>query len=127
MIYPEIYQINHVQQAYDFYISFNPSVLDYGCETTALVLGQGSQFFILKGDHRNAYSALIGKGFVACLNYYWDNFDLAHSYTNKITSFIDGWQSAMSNQTVIRPDNDFQHGFRNGKEYQRIYGKAGGL
>lgn len=35
-----------------WYISYNPSARDYGCKTTALVLGYGEYFIILNGDHR---------------------------------------------------------------------------
>ena len=42
----------------DFYISFNASSRDYGCPTTALVLGQGDKFYILCGDHRKAWTVL---------------------------------------------------------------------
>ena len=36
-----------------WYVSYNNySTRDYGCDTTALVLGQGEYFIILNGDHR---------------------------------------------------------------------------
>lgn len=47
-----------------WYISYNPSAIDYGCSTTALVLGDCEYFIILNGDHRlglrNAIEATDG-------------------------------------------------------------------
>lgn len=42
-----------------WYISYNPSAVDYGCSTTALVLGDGEYFIILKGDHRAGFKNAI--------------------------------------------------------------------
>jgi len=38
--------------AKDFHVSFNPDSRDYGCETTALVIGNHQIFFVIDGDHR---------------------------------------------------------------------------
>jgi len=57
-----------------FYISYNDHDLSiYGCDTTALVIGQMERFFILNGDHRSAYAGLIGQGLDACLAYFEAN------------------------------------------------------
>jgi len=69
-----------------FYIShlpYSPNG-DYGCETTALVLGQMQRFFILKGDHRKQFAEVFDKGFTACFKYYCDNIQLSHSFSDKI-------------------------------------------
>ena len=59
-----------------FYISYNNHDRRiYGDATTALVLGQMQEFFILKGNHTKQYNELIEKGFEACLQYYIDNAD----------------------------------------------------
>lgn len=70
-----------------FYVSYN--VVDrriYGCDTTALVLGQMERFYILNGDHREAYSRLIGKGFNECLDYFMNNIKAANEYSEHINA-----------------------------------------
>lgn len=66
----------------DFYISFNASSRDYGCPTTALVLGQGDKFYILCGDHRKAYAGMTT--FDECLTYYKSLPDQHHAYSDKL-------------------------------------------
>jgi hypothetical protein len=64
----------------DFYISYNPTDIGiYGDVTTALVVGQMEHFYILNGNHCDAYKALLEKGFDACFAYFQEN---AH-YKNK--------------------------------------------
>jgi len=54
-----------------FYISYNSrDIRDYGCDTTALVLGQMQKFYILNGDHSEEYSKIIELGFFKCLDYF---------------------------------------------------------
>ncbi len=54
-----------------FYISYNSYDVEiYGCDTTALVLGQMQNFYILNFDHREQYKELVPKGFKACLEYF---------------------------------------------------------
>ncbi len=67
-----------------FYISYNFSRYDYGCPTTALVLGQMQKFFILKGDYRKQYADIFDKGFYECLSYFKDNISNAHEYSDTI-------------------------------------------
>lgn len=65
---------NSVASADGFYISFNDydhSI--YGGDTTALVFGQMQAFYILNGDHRDAYKPLLDQGFEACLTYFKEN------------------------------------------------------
>ena len=58
----------------DFYISYNPTDIGiYGDVTTALVVGQMEYFYILNGNHRDEYRALLGKGFDACFAYFKKN------------------------------------------------------
>lgn len=66
----------------DFYISYNASSRDYGCPTTALVLGQGDKFYILCGDHRKAYAQ--ASTLEACLDYYKENQGIRHEYSDKL-------------------------------------------
>lgn len=76
---------NSVIDGQGFYVSHNNhDHAIYGGETTALVLGQMERFYILKGDHRKAYAALIGQGFEVCLDYFKQHPDLAHPYSNKL-------------------------------------------
>lgn len=76
---------NRVTQAAGFYVSYNDHDTSiYGSDTTALVLGQMERFYILKGDHRQAYAKLIPCGFEACLSYFKCNFDQAHPYSDKL-------------------------------------------
>jgi len=67
-----------------FYVSYNPSARDYGCETTALVLGQMEKFYILKGDHREQYMKLMDQGFDKCLEYYKDNIADSHEHSDAL-------------------------------------------
>lgn len=56
-----------------FFISYNKYEEDYGCDTTALVYGNHEAFFILDGDHRQAYVNIIanqGWNWEACFEYF---------------------------------------------------------
>jgi hypothetical protein len=67
-----------------FYVSHNDhDTAIYGCETTALVLGQMERFYLLKGDHRRQYAERLALGFEACLDYYRANLADAHSFSDK--------------------------------------------
>lgn len=77
---------NSVIDGDGFYISYNDYDLrTYGCDTTALVVGQMEKFYILKGDHRAQYSPLIGEGLDACLAYFKKNIAEAHHYSDTIS------------------------------------------
>jgi hypothetical protein len=67
-----------------FYVSYNNSRRDYGCVTTALVTGQMEKFYILKGDHREQYAELVGKGLDECLAYFKAHLDEAHDYSDSL-------------------------------------------
>lgn len=74
-----------------WHISYNWSARDYGCKTTALVLGGEEYFLILKGDHRKNLQAAIdnfdgGKttGLGRCLAYVREHKDELHSFSDPI-------------------------------------------
>ncbi len=76
---------NQTKDYGSFYISYNNyDTHIYGCDTTALVVGQMEKFFILNGDHREAYDKLSDQGFDACLKYFIDNSDSISKYSEKI-------------------------------------------
>ena len=62
-----------------FFVSYNACDTSiYGCDTTALVLGQMQNFYILDGDHRQQYAPLIPLGFDTCLVYFAAHSELAN-------------------------------------------------
>lgn len=62
---------NAVLDADGFYLSYNNlDVSLYGDVTTALVIGQMERFYILNGDHRDAYQARVSMGLASCLDYF---------------------------------------------------------
>lgn len=68
-------QINRiVHGAPEFYISYNPSVRDYGVRTTALYIKSTGQFLILAGNHSKQYEGLT---FQESLTYFYDNVNEA--------------------------------------------------
>jgi hypothetical protein len=65
----------------EFYISYNDyDVAIWGSDTTALVYGQMEQFYVLDGDHREAYKNLVPQGFDACMEYFKANIHLKSKY-----------------------------------------------
>lgn len=76
---------NEVREIDDsFYISYNCSSREYGCDTTAIVLEpQMSKFYILCGDHRKQYAA--AGNLTACLEYFASRPELQHKYSDKLT------------------------------------------
>jgi hypothetical protein len=75
---------NYVYEGEEFFISYND--IDsgyYGCDTTALVVGQMRHFYILNGDHRMSYCSLIPLGFAACFEYFNKNRELMNKYSDK--------------------------------------------
>lgn len=76
---------NIVTEGSGFYVSYNQvDAAIYGCDTTALVVGQMERFYILKGDHRKQYQPLIPSGLAACLAYYQENLKDSHPYSDKL-------------------------------------------
>lgn len=69
-----------------FYVSYNDvDGAIYGCDTTALVLGQMQHFYILNGDHRAQYAKLVAQGFDACLAYFTDTIDQINERSERPT------------------------------------------
>lgn len=67
---------NQIAGGDGFYVSFNDvDHAIYGCDTTALVVGQMQAFYILDGDHRQDYAPLIEEGLDACLGYFRSHID----------------------------------------------------
>jgi len=80
-IIPGIFtNINSTTDYKDFYISYCWRTSDYGCVTTAIVIGQMKHFYILNGDHREHYSDNLEQ----CLEYFKQNDDLRNKYSDKL-------------------------------------------
>lgn len=68
-----------------WYVSYLPRSDDYeGHATTALVVGQMQRFYILNGDFRDAYKALIPQGFKACYAFYQEHADKHSRRSDKL-------------------------------------------
>lgn len=83
----EFYQTpNTIAQEHEkFYISYNArDYMTYGAITTALVIGEQMDiFYILEGDHREAYKA-IGDDLEKCIEYFAQNSDKIAKYSDRI-------------------------------------------
>jgi hypothetical protein len=85
----QVFIPNAVMDGDGFYVSHNDYDHGaYGGETTALVVGQMEKFYILKGDHRQAYEPLIIEGFERCLDYFKGCPDLQHQYSDKLLAMM---------------------------------------
>ena len=77
---------NVISHSPHWHISYNSADATlYGCDTTALVLGQDECYFILKGDHRNEFKEIIKEEsfvLVKCLEYVQAHKDLLHDYSD---------------------------------------------
>lgn len=78
--------INMDAKTYEgFYVSYNTrDAVYYGCDTTALVLGQMQKFYILNGDHREQYKQIIEQGFDRCLSYYKEHIHEANTHSDPL-------------------------------------------
>lgn len=66
----------------DHYISFNDvDSAIYGCDTTAVVIGQMCHFYVLCGNHE---AALIGKSLSDCLDYLYAHADELNKYSEPL-------------------------------------------
>ena len=86
MFHDPVFTPNTVIDGDGFYVSYN--IVDsriYGSDTTALVIGQMQHFYILNGDHRDAYRPLIAQGLQSCLNYFASQSDQISKFSEKIT------------------------------------------
>ena len=62
----------------NFHLSYNRSRVNYGCDTTAIVL-KGDVFLILNGNHKKELEEISNKdGLVGCLNYFIENIKLSN-------------------------------------------------
>ncbi len=76
---------NDVIDGQGFYVSHNSrDEAIYGGQSTALVIGQMQAFYILNGDHLNAYAALIPEGLSACLAYFKAHLHLMNRFSDRI-------------------------------------------
>jgi hypothetical protein len=78
---------NYILRAKGFAISYNPGDYlapifsgDGGSDETALLFR--GKFYILNGDYRKRYEALIGKGYKACKQLFLDNIENRSSWSN---------------------------------------------
>ncbi|WP_116827215.1 MULTISPECIES: hypothetical protein [Pseudomonas syringae group] len=79
-----VVQYNSTINGKGFFVSFNDhDMWIYGCDTTALVRDQMDGFYILNGDHREAYVGLIPQGFEACLDYFNSNIGLVNKRSDR--------------------------------------------
>lgn len=66
----------------DFYISYNDrDAALYGSDTTAIVTEQMDHFYILNGNHVDAYK---GKSLADCLDYFRANAHLKSKYSENL-------------------------------------------
>lgn len=69
---PNVVLREHVRRG--FYVSYNfGDRTYYGSDTTALVSDSMDRFYILDGDHRKQYDALLDQGWDACFAYFIAN------------------------------------------------------
>ena len=74
---------NRVIQKTGFYISFNNNdVAIFGDVTTAIVIGEQMVFYILLGDHRDAYEK-CGDNLDRCIEYFLTNSDKISEYSDR--------------------------------------------
>lgn len=68
----------------EFYISYNasPTIGNTGHSETAIV--KDGRFYILNGDHREAYEKLIDRGYSACVRYFKEHDDEVSSWSNPL-------------------------------------------
>ena len=67
-----------------FHISYCNRSSDYGCPTTAIVLG-GRVFFILNGNHAEPLcNAASDEGIQGCVDYFVENIGQANGYSEHL-------------------------------------------
>jgi hypothetical protein len=73
---------NSVIQGNGFYISYNNIDIGiYGCDTTALVIGNMEKFLILNGDFRKQYMQIINNGLDECIAFFKANIEHINEYS----------------------------------------------
>lgn len=66
-----------------FYISYNSRDTNiYRSDTTALVLGQMQKFYILNGNHAEAYKKIAREGFQKCMEYFLEHAEKVNNYSD---------------------------------------------
>lgn len=86
---PDMSIPNQILSGDGFYVSYNDRDISiYGGVTTALVKGQMERFYILNGDHRQAFTPLITQGFNACLGYYREHLGESNKRSDKLPTDI---------------------------------------
>lgn len=90
---------NSVWNGDGFYISHNTVDRNiYGDETTALVTTSDvTEFYILNGDHREQYIALIDGGYEACKAYF-DSVPELHNRMSDTPETLEKWRSCLRKQ-----------------------------
>lgn len=68
-----------------FYVSYNSRDVNiYGCDTTALVLGQMQKFYILNGNHASAYENIAKESFQKCMEYFLKHAEEVNSHSDMV-------------------------------------------
>jgi len=84
----------------EFYISYNNyDIATYGCDTTALVVGQMEHFFILNGDHREAFNKIVEHTtgtckLKACIQYFLEHAEQVSKYSELPNKLFGGFHAA---------------------------------
>lgn len=82
---------NYTAQFDGFYISYNPVDVGenmYGDVTTALVTNDMAHFYILNGNHMEAYRDIGEDGFEECLNYFIANAQAMNKHSDPVDAKI---------------------------------------
>lgn len=70
-----------------FYISYNGGNWEFsgfaGDDYDETAICKDDKFYILNGDFREKYEALLDKGFEACINFFLENEDKRSSWSNE--------------------------------------------
>jgi hypothetical protein len=78
-----VFQYNTIVNGDGFYVSHNDyDQAIYGGQTTGIVIGQMQGFYILNGDHREAYLPLISQGLAACIEYFYANIGRVNKFSD---------------------------------------------
>ena len=71
-------------EKYNYYISYDSDKNSLMGEHTALVTADMRIFYMLNGDHRDAYKNLIERDYESCLEYFKANYKDVNKYGNKL-------------------------------------------
>jgi len=76
--------VNEALSGDRYYISYNPSVSGYGCQTTAIVLywpDSHRVFLVLNGDHREGLALARLEGLAAVVRYFIAHLDSVNEFS----------------------------------------------